>query len=68
MITKRLSQFKLVSYLTEVQDELRKVIWPTKRQTIQMTIVVIVVSALVGSFLGGLDFVFTKITEFLIKK
>ncbi len=68
MITKRLSQFKLVSYLAEVQDELRKVIWPTKRQTIKMTIVVIVVSALVGSFLGGLDFVFTKITEFLIKR
>jgi preprotein translocase SecE subunit len=38
-----------------VRSELRKVAWPTQRETINLTIVVIALSIAVGLFLGGFD-------------
>ena len=54
---------KIKSFLKEVQLELKKVNWPTKQETLKYTFIVIMVSAAVAAFLGGLDFVFTKILE-----
>lgn len=55
------------AFLKETQDELKKVVWPTKQEVIRLTTVVILVSLIVGVFLGGLDFVFTKIMEVVVK-
>ena len=55
------------AFLRETQDELKKVVWPTKQETVRLTLVVIAVSLLVGLFLGGLDFVFTKILQIVVK-
>jgi preprotein translocase subunit SecE len=49
--------------LKDVQLELKKVNWPSKKETLRYTLIVILVSAFVAAFLGGLDFVFTKILE-----
>ncbi|MEK7450309.1 MAG: preprotein translocase subunit SecE [Patescibacteria group bacterium] len=56
-----------IAFLKETQDELRKVVWPTKDEVIRLTGVVILVSLIVGLFLGGADFVFTKLMEIFIK-
>jgi preprotein translocase subunit SecE len=53
-------------FLTEVRTELEKVSWPTRAQVTKMTVIVVSVSALVALFVGGLDFVFTKLMEFSI--
>lgn len=53
-------------FLTETRDELKKVTWPTRQEVIRLTAVVIAVSVIVGVFIGGLDFVFTKLLTFLI--
>ncbi|EKD85819.1 MAG: hypothetical protein ACD_37C00600G0001, partial [uncultured bacterium] len=37
-----------------------KVTWPTRAEIIRLTISVLVISAVVGLFLGGIDFVLTK--------
>lgn len=55
-----------VVFLKEVQAELGKVIWPGRNEVIRLTIVVLLVSLIVGLFIGALDFVFTKIFSFLI--
>lgn len=55
-----------VTFLKEVQDELKKVVWPTRDEVIRLTGVVILVSLFVGLFLGGTDFLLTKIFELLI--
>lgn len=47
-------------FFNEVKSELEKVTWPTKQQVIKLTLVVVVISLIVGFFLGGLDFIFTK--------
>jgi len=56
-----------ISFLRETKDELKKVVWPTRQEVIRLTFVVIAVSLIVGLFLGGLDFVFTKILETVVK-
>ncbi len=53
----------LLDYFKEVKVELRKVSWPSREQTKRYTVMVIVVSAIVGVYLSGLDFVLSKVVE-----
>ena len=57
-----------VIFLQEVKAELAKVIWPTRDEVVKLTIVVIVVSVAIGLYIGGLDLVFTKVTDILVKR
>jgi len=43
------------TYVTESWAELRKVAWPTRRQVLNLTLIVIVVSAVVGAYIAILD-------------
>jgi len=54
-------------FLKQTYDELKKVVWPKREEVIRLTTVVILVSLIVGVFLGGLDFVFTKVMEIVVK-
>ena len=55
------------AFLKETRDELKKVVWPSRQEVIRLTFVVIIISLVVGLFLGGLDFVFVKIIETVVK-
>lgn len=55
-------------FLKEVRAELGKVIWPSRPEIIKLTAVVIGVTILVGAYLGGLDYVFAKIIELILKR
>jgi preprotein translocase subunit SecE len=57
-----------VVFLKEVRDELKKVVWPTRDEIIRLTGVVILVSVIVGVFLGGIDFILTKLVGLLITR
>jgi preprotein translocase subunit SecE len=57
-----------VDFLREVKVELQKVVWPTRIQTIQLTLIVIVVTLTVGFFIGGIDLGLTKLLNLLINK
>lgn len=52
---KQLWQFGLAS-----KAELRKVVWPTRQETVQTTTLVIAVVAIVGLILWGVDMVLLK--------
>ena len=45
----------------ETVGELRKVTWPTPREAMRLTKIVILVMIIMGAVLGGLDFIFTKL-------
>ena len=51
---------KIVRFLKEAKIELRKVTWPTPRQTLASTSVVIIVVIIVSIFLGIVDFGLSK--------
>ncbi|OGI95439.1 preprotein translocase subunit SecE [Candidatus Nomurabacteria bacterium RIFCSPLOWO2_01_FULL_42_17] len=57
---------KITEYLKETKTELKHVIWPSKRQTLFYTLVVIVLSVLVAYYLGIFDFIFSKGLEKVI--
>jgi len=45
---------------------MKKVTWPTKKETYNYTLLVIFISIGVALFLGFLDLIFTKALEYLI--
>lgn len=59
---------KIVDYVKDTRGELKHVSWPTRRQAIAFTIVVIVISVLTAFFLGFFDFIFTNGLEKLLFK
>lgn len=57
-----------VDFFKEVKTELTKVSWPKRPEVVRLTIVVIAASVAVGVYLGGLDYLFTKILEIILKR
>ena len=48
-----------VQFLREVRGELRKVAWPTKDETKNYSIVVLITIVIVGAIIYGLDWLFS---------
>ena len=57
---------KLVRYLIGSKNELKKVAWPTRKETIKNTLLVIGVSLAMAVFLGVFDYAFTIVLENVI--
>jgi preprotein translocase subunit SecE len=55
-----------INFVRDVRSELRKVAWPSRRETANLTAVVIALSIVVGLFLGGTDFVFQELFRWLL--
>ena len=58
---------KLIQYIKDSKTELKKVVWPSKKQTINHTLLVIGFSLGVAAFLGVVDFGLNKLVELIIK-
>ena len=52
---------KIKAFLKEVRMEMKKVNWPTRKETLKYTLIVVGLSVVVAAFLGGLDFAFQYI-------
>lgn len=57
---------KLISYLKSSRAELKKVTWPSRQETTEKTILVIVISIVVAIYLGALDYILTRMLELVI--
>lgn len=49
-----------LSFFTDSVEELRKARWPTRQETLRLSIMVLVVCLIAGAILGILDYGFTK--------
>lgn len=54
-----------VSFAKESRQEVRKVVWPTRQETVQTTLIILAVSTVVGLALWGLDGIFVRIVSFI---
>lgn len=54
-------------FFRETTGELRKVNWPTRREAVKLTQVVIIVMILFAIFLGGLDYLFLQFFAWLFR-
>ena len=53
-------------FFSQLFEELKKVHWPTRQETVRLSLLVLVVCGVMGAILGGLDFAFMRlITEFI---
>ncbi len=57
---------KLINYIKASKRELKKVVWPSKKQTRNYTLLVIGFSLGVALFLGIVDFGLSKIIEIIL--
>jgi len=55
---------KIVSFFKEVRLEMKKVNWPTRKETVKYTLIVVGFSVITAIFLGGLDAFY----QFLLNK
>ncbi|PIS21294.1 preprotein translocase subunit SecE, partial [candidate division WWE3 bacterium CG08_land_8_20_14_0_20_41_15] len=58
---------RLVDFMNEVKVELRKVSWPTRKQAVKYTGMVILVSFALGIFIGLIDYGLTRALTYIIK-
>ena len=56
-----------VTFLQEVWAELKKVHWPSRRETYAATVVVLVVVAIVALYLGLVDFALSQLIQFILR-
>ena len=57
---------KIIRFLSEAKAELKRVTWPTPKQTLASTAVVIVIVFIIAIFLGIIDFVLAKLVKFIL--
>jgi len=57
-----------LNYFSEVRLELSKVSWPSRENVMKLTLIVFIISAIVAAYVGGLDFLFTKLLEFIVTR
>jgi preprotein translocase subunit SecE len=59
--TEGISQF-----IFDTRTELKKVVWPTREQTRNLTVLVIAVSLAVAAFIGAVDLVLQKLFQLIL--
>ena len=58
----------MFKFLGEVRNELAKVVWPTRAETLRYTVTVIVFSSIVALVLGAFDYGLLKLFEAILNK
>jgi len=53
-------------FFRDTRSELRKVVWPTREQALNLTGLVCAASLAVGLFLGGVDLLFAELFKVLL--
>ncbi len=54
---------KISQFLKESRQEIKKVTWPTREETIRYSLMVVAASLIVAVYLGGLDYVIQEIVQ-----
>jgi preprotein translocase subunit SecE len=59
---------KIKSFFADARQEFRHVNWPTRKEAVRLTTVVIVLSLLIAVFLGAFDYLFSLgLKTFILK-
>ena len=56
----------LTQYFRETRAELRKVVWPTRQEALNLTIIVVGTVVAMSIFFGAIDYLLTSLFRFLI--
>jgi preprotein translocase subunit SecE len=56
----------VLKYLKEAQEEFNKITWPTRKETINYSLVVVIISVLLAVFIGLSDYILNLGVEAVI--
>lgn len=56
-----------ITHLKDTWAELKQVRWPTRKQTLTLSGIVVGVSILMAAYVGSLDYGFTNLLKLLLK-
>jgi len=59
---------RIMQYFRETRAELRKVVWPTRDEAINLTVVVVVTIIAMSAFFGVIDYILTALFRFLLAR
>ncbi|MFQ6015886.1 MAG: preprotein translocase subunit SecE [Anaerolineae bacterium] len=57
----------ITRYFRETNSELKKVVWPNRQETLNLTVIVIAVTLVMSASLGLMDFIFSRLFELIIR-
>lgn len=60
--------FNPIDYLKESRAELGKIVWPSRRETIRFTAIVILASIVIGGYIAGIDFILASLADNFLYK
>jgi preprotein translocase subunit SecE len=55
--------FRLFNYFAEIINELKKVVWLSRREIVYLTGLVLIVTIITGIVLGALDYGFSQLVD-----
>ena len=55
-----------IGFLTEVWAEMKKVHWPSRKETYAATLIVLVVTVIIAVFLGVVDFAISRVVQTIL--
>ncbi|MCX7750753.1 MAG: preprotein translocase subunit SecE [Candidatus Bipolaricaulota bacterium] len=59
---------KVREYLTSVRTELGRVSWPSRREVVSFTVLILLMSVVLGVYLGLTDLVVTQLLRLLLQR
>ena len=59
---------RIARFWRETVAELRKVVWPTRDQAINLTLIVVVTVVAMSAFLGVIDFFLTQLVKLFLTR
>jgi preprotein translocase subunit SecE len=59
------SNNRLVEYIRDTRSELRKVVWPTREEAVNLTTVVLLVTMIMTVILASMDWAFGQVLDWL---
>ncbi len=55
-----------IEFIRQVQAETRKVVWPTRRETIMTAVMVLIMTTILALFFLGIDTIFDQLVKALL--
>ena len=59
---------KIIRYFRDLKAEFKKIVWPSKKQVVNNTLVVLVVVVVLGALIAGLDSILGLIVRFVLQQ
>ncbi len=58
----------LIKYFNDTASEMKQVTWPTQKQAVFYTVLVVAISALVALYIGAFDYLFSQAVQFIVNR